>query len=409
MKKKYLALFVVILAGFHPVAAQNKNTASDRQTWLTFMDKMARPVLQNLAVNTLKEKMPVALAPAIDNREHRTRVAYLEAFGRTLSGIAPWLNGEGGSGYEIGLRNQYRQWSLKAIANSVDPSSKDYLLWKGGQPLVDASFVALALVRCPWLWNHLDTAVQRQVITAFLNTRPVIPVYSNWILFSAMIEAFFCKYGYDYDAVRIEYAIREFANHWYIGDGLFSDGMNFHLDYYNSIVIHPFLANLLDAVKEKTRSYSWFAAKLDTINKRYAMIQERSINTDGSYPVIGRSIVYRGAAFHHLADISVRKKLPQVLHPAQVRSALTAVITKTLEAPGTYNKEGWLTIGLYGSQPSLSDFYITTGSLYICMNIFLPLGLPETDEFWLAPARSWTAVQVWKGEDVPADHALDLR
>ena len=288
-------------------------------------------------------------------------------------------------------------------------SLKDYLKWNGGQPLVDASFVAFGLVRCPWLWQNLDTIVKQQVITAFKTTRSTVPVYSNWILFSGMIETFFCKYGLDYDPVRIEYAVREFANHWYIGDGLFSDGMSFHMDYYNSIVIHPYLASIVEIINNKDKAFQWFVPNLKKINQRYAEIQERNINTDGTYPIIGRSIVYRGGVFHHLADIAFKKQLPGSLKPAQVRSALTAVIKKTLEPSGTYNKEGWLSIGLYGPQPGLADFYITTGSLYICSTIFLPLGLPATDEFWSSPAEPWTSVKVWSGENVAADHAVDIR
>ncbi len=353
--------------------------------------------------------MPVVLSKRIDNADNRRRVAYLEAFGRTLSGIAPWLNLEGGSQGEVSLRNQYRKWALKGLTNAVNPNAKDYLKWDGGQPLVDASFVAFALIRCPWLWQHLDSTAKQQTITSFKTTRSTVPVYSNWILFSGMIEAFFCKYDLDYDPVRIEFAIREFAEHWYLGDGLFSDGMQFHFDYYNSIVIHPYLAAVLEVVKNKSRWYQLFAMKLDSINKRYAEILERLINTDGSYPVTGRSIVYRGGVFHHLADIALRKELPQSLKPAQIRSALTAVIKKTFESPSTFTAEGWLNIGLYGDQPDLADAYITTGSLYICSNIFLPLGLPETDEFWSAPAQPWTAVKVWSGQNVPADHALDIK
>jgi hypothetical protein len=58
--------------------------------------------------------------------------------------------------------------------------------------------------------------------------------------------------------------------------------------------------------------------------------------------------------------------------------------------------------------PDLGEFYITTGSLYLCADIFLPLGLPETDAFWSDPAAPWTSVKIWNGENVPADHALDL-
>jgi hypothetical protein len=390
------------------IVANAKAQSNDRQLWLSYMDKVARPVLSNLAADKLKENMQVELSGKIDNPASRKAVSYLEAFGRTLSGIGPWLNLEGGTKEEVNLRDQYRQWALKAIANAVNPAAKDYLQWNGGQPLVDASFLAFGLVRCPWLWQHLDTTVKQQVIIAFKTTRNTVPVYSNWILFSGMIEAFFCKYNLEYDPVRIDYAVREFANHWYVGDGLFSDGMDFHMDYYNSIVIHPFLRTIVDIINDSNKQYQWFATKLDAINKRYAEILERFINPDGSYPIIGRSIAYRSGVFHHLADISYRKGLPQSLPPAQVRSALTAVIKKTLDAPGTINQKGWLNIGLYGAQPDLGEFYITTGSLYLCCDIFLPLGLPAEDEFWSTPFAPWTSVKIWSGQNVPADHAMDL-
>ena len=138
-----------------------------------------------------------------------------------------------------------------------------------------------------------------------------------------------------------------------------------------------------------------------------AVIQERLINADGSFPATGRSLVYRGAAFHHLAAIAWKKLLPADLHPAQVRCALTAVIKKTTESPATFTKEGWLNIGLYGRQPGMADVYNTTGSLYLCAVILLPLGLPETDEFWSGAAEMWTSKKVWSGLDIPNDHAAD--
>lgn len=387
--------------------AQTKST-DDRKLWLSYLDKIARPVIYNLAEDKLKENMPVVLSPKVDNRQNRLKASYLEAFGRTLSGIAPWLNLEGGSTEEVALRNQYRQWTLQAIANAVNPQAKDFLTWSGGQPLVDASFFALGLIRSPWLWQHLSDSTRQHVVTVLKAMRNTVPAYTNWILFTGMIEAFFCKYGYEYDKVRIEYGIREFSQHWYVGDGLFSDGMNFAFDYYNSYVIQPYLANIIEALNSRSKSYEWFTPQLDKITKRYAEIQERLINTDGSFPVTGRSITYRCGAFHHLADMALRKQLPQALHAAQVRCALTAVIKKTLDAPNTFTNEGWLNLGLYGSQPSLADAYINTGSGYLCMTVFLPLGLPGTDEFWSSAAESWTAVKIWSGQDVQGDHALDI-
>jgi hypothetical protein len=409
MKKTilYLLLLAITSAAF---AQKKQNTVLPvRKLWLSYLDKVARPVMSNLAADQLKEKMPMMFSERIDNKASRAKVGYLEAFGRTLSGIAPWLQLEGGDADEVKLRNQYRQWALKAISNSVNPQAKDYLQWNGGQPLVDASFVALGLIRAPWLWEHLDENVKKQVVDVMKITRNTVPAYSNWVLFSGMIEAFFCKYDLGYDPVRVEFGVREFTEHWYVGDGMYSDGMRFHYDYYNSIVIHPYLSVILEEINAKKKTYTRQQQREVIIGQRYAEILEHLINTDGSYPAIGRSIVYRGGVFHHLANIAYKKLLPASLKPAQVRGALTAMIKKTLDAPQTFINNGWLNIGLYGNQPGLADAYITTGSLYLCSDAFLPLGLPETDEFWSAPDAPWTAVKIWSGQDVSADHALDIR
>lgn len=409
LKVLFVLTMLICLSGSLLSQTRKSPTSDDRKYWLSHLDRVARPVLENLAADQLKQNMPVVLSARVDNKDHRSKVSYLEALGRTLSGIGPWLNAEGGSKEEQALRNQYRQWTLKGIANAVNPQARDYMLWEGGQPLVDASFFALGLVRCPWLWENLDKQVRQQVQTALLVTRKTVPVYTNWILFSGMIEAFFCKYGMDYDPVRIEFCIREFAEHWYTGDGMYSDGMQFSLDYYNSYVIQPYMSAILEVINQKNGRYNWYNAKFKQITQRYAELQERFIHTDGSFPVTGRSITYRGGAFHHLADMAYRKRLPESLKPSQVRGALTAVIRKTFERPDTFSKSGWLNIGLYGNQPQLGEPYITTGSLYLCTEILLPLGLPPEDEFWSARAEPWTALKVWTGQDVPADHALHVK
>ena len=94
------------------------------------------------------------------------------------------------------------------------------------------------------------------------------------------------------------------------------------------------------------------------------------------------------------------------MSPAQVRGALTSVITRSLAAAGTFDADGWLRIGFCGHQPAVGETYISTGSLYLCSVGLLPLGLPPADEFWSAPPRPWTAVSAWSGQPFPIDHAL---
>ena len=93
--------------------------------------------------------------------------------------------------------------------------------------------------------------------------------------------------------------------------------------------------------------------------------------------------------------------------PAQVRSALTALIDRTLSRPGNFDAQGWLTVGFCGSQLNVGEMYISTGSLYLCSGVYVALGLPATDEFWTAPSEPWTSVKMWSGVDVGLDHALD--
>jgi hypothetical protein len=69
--------------------------------------KIADPVLVALSNNELKKTMPVE---CVDGAlEGRKQVTYLEAFGRLLSGMAPWLELGGNETTEGKLRQKYTQ------------------------------------------------------------------------------------------------------------------------------------------------------------------------------------------------------------------------------------------------------------------------------------------------------------
>jgi hypothetical protein len=143
-------------------------------------------------------------------------------------------------------------------------------------------------------------------------------------------------------------------------------------------------------------------------SRRYAAVLERLVSPEGTFPAIGRSIAYRCGAFQLLARTALLGQLPDDLPPAQVRCALTAVVRRSIEAPGTFDRDGWLRIGLCGHQPGIGERYISTGSLYLCAAALLPLGLPATDPFWSGPALPWTSRRAWGGEPFPIDKALKL-
>ncbi|NUR54823.1 MAG: DUF2264 domain-containing protein [Acidobacteria bacterium] len=392
------------LAPLAAIAGQREAApARDRGIWIEVMRRLADPVLTNLAQGTLKARMPVEQAPGADRRA----VTHLEAFGRLMAGIAPWLEAGADDGPEGQLRATYRARSLQALGRAVDPGSPDFMNFtRQRQPLVDAAFLGQALLRAPRaLIAELDERTTRNLVAALESTRAIAPGYNNWLLFSATVEAALKRLGTRWDGVRVDYALRQHEQ-WYKGDGAYGDGPEFHWDYYNSFVIHPMLLDVLDACAEDDTAWKDMRPRVEQRARRYAAVQERLIATDGSFPPIGRSLAYRCGAFHLLAQMALRRALPDGVAPAQVRGALTAVITRTLHAPDTFDREGWLQIGFCGHQPGIGEGYISTGSLYLCSVALLPLGLPATDEFWSAPAQRWTQARAWSGERVAIDHAL---
>ncbi|HEX4039803.1 MAG TPA: DUF2264 domain-containing protein [Acidobacteriaceae bacterium] len=377
----------------------------DRAVWIEIVEKIARPVLTAASTGQLKLEMPVE-APH-GNAEDRRHYTYLEAFARLLCGIAPWLESGSREGAEGKLREQFADWARTGLASTTDAASPDFLNFnQGAQPVVDTAFLALAIVRAPTeLWQKLDAKTRTQVIAALESSRVIRPGYSNWLLFSAMVEAALCFMGVQWDAMRVDYAIRA-VDSWYKGDGVYGDGPSFHWDYYNSFVIHPLLLTVLDTVSRASPAWDSFQPPMLERARRYAAIQERLIGPDGSFPPTGRSLCYRFGAFHLLAAVAWRRQLPDAVAPAQVRGALTAVMRRMTDAPGTFDAKGWLRVGFCGHQPEMAEAYISTGSCYLCSAAWLPLGLAETDPFWADAAAPWTAKKVWSGEEVPADHAL---
>jgi hypothetical protein len=393
------------LGGAQAMGRTSVKTEGDRGYWLDTLLRVSSPVLSALSNNKLAELMPVEAAAGL--REDRMKVTYLEALGRTLAGLAPWLESKELNAPEENLRKKFLALSHSSISNAVDPSSRSFMNFsKGGQPLVDAAFLAHALIRSPEkLWGGLDSRARQNLITALLSTRVIKPYYSNWLLFSAMIETALLRFAEDYDPVRIDYAVREHQS-WYKGDGVYGDGPDFHFDYYNSYVIHPMLVDIVRTVAEVTGDYKDIAPVTMTRATRYAEIQERLIAPDGSFPVVGRSLAYRCGAFQALAQAALSRMLPSSVSPPQVRSAMTAMIRRTIDASGTFDENGWLTIGLAGHQPGVGERYISTGSLYLCTTAFLPLGLPEQDAFWKGEKAEWTSVLAFNGKNFPIDKAL---
>ncbi|MDR3367234.1 MAG: DUF2264 domain-containing protein, partial [Prevotellaceae bacterium] len=222
----------------------------DRKYWADLLYKISEPVLSNMSRGELVKNMELELSPTWDGRSKT--VSYMEAFGRLMAGLAPWLALPEDDTQEGKQRKQLLEWALKSYANAVNPDSPDYLEWKReGQPLVDAAYIANSFLRAPkQLWEPLDDATKQRFIEEFKGLRRVPQFSTNWLLFCAMLETFLASVGADYDEDRISYALRKIEE-WYVGDGWYSDGPRFAFDYYNSFVIHPMYVEILEVLAGK--------------------------------------------------------------------------------------------------------------------------------------------------------------
>ena len=403
-----LLLIAILLIPSQDLLAKKKKQVkepTDRELWAGVLYRMAAPVLSNLSEGKLQQNMLVEVSPTWDGRNKK--VTYMECFGRLMAGLAPWISLPDDDTAESIQRKQLREWALKSYVQAVDPESPDYLLWrKEGQTLVDAAYIAESFIRgYDALWIPLDSVTKQRYIAEFTQLRRVDPPYTNWLLFSATVEAFLRKAGAPSDTYRIVSALRK-VEEWYVGDG-----PGFAFDYYNSFVLHPLYIEPLEIMTNAGKSKIWNAPDCDYNRakkrmQRFGMILERFISPEGALPVFGRSITYRTGTLQPLALLAWRGWLPKELPDGQVRAAMTAVIKRMFGDDRNFNEKGFLTLGFNGKQPNISDWYTNNGSLYMASLAFLPLGLPADHTFWTSPAEDWTSKKAWEGKDFPKDHAF---
>ena len=110
-----------------------------RKQWIDAMCKIVTPVLDMLEQGKLKQSLPLTF------HEERKAFAPLEAFGRSMLGLAPWLEADSEILDEEERTRQavYRAKAVRCIEMATNPESPDFMLFdEGGQPLVDAAFLA---------------------------------------------------------------------------------------------------------------------------------------------------------------------------------------------------------------------------------------------------------------------------
>ena len=377
----------------------------DRIFWLSTLQKIAYPVLDNLSKGSLRKNMPFE-----SKSNEGQKFAYLEAFARVFNGIAPWLELGADNSDEGRLREKYIRLTLRCISNAINPNTNDYIfVVEPKQSLVDVALFAQGLLRAKnQIWLNLPMEVQARIIRELKNTRIIAPYENHWLLFTSMIEAALLEFSGECDKERLTYAISKFRDELYLGDAIYSDGEDFESNYYNSLVIHPMLNDILAVMRKYGLSDGEFLDIQLMRSSRLASQLERMISPEGTYPIVGRSVSYRCGVFHLLSQAALLKILPRNISQGQVRCGLTKVLQRQFTGNQNFNSEGWLICGFNGSQIEMCENDIDTGKLYACCAILLPLGLKQDDVFWNAPYEEWSSLKAWNGHQIQPDQPINF-
>jgi hypothetical protein len=388
-----------------PVIEEKAPVWEDRIYWVSTLQKIAYPVLNNLARGSLRKNMPYE-----SNSVEGQKFSYLEAFARVFNGIAPWLELGGDSSKEGRIRDKYINLTIKGIKNAVSAGNNDYIfVVEPKQSLVDVALFAQGLLRAKTqIWLNLPMDVQARIIRELKNTRIIAPYENHWLLFTSMIEATLLEFTGECDKERLTYAISKFKDELYLGDAIYSDGEDFEVGYFNSLVIHPMLNDILGVMRKYGLQEGEFLDVQLMRSSRLSSQLERIISPEGTYPLLGKALSYRCGVFHLLSQAALLKILPRNISPTQVRGALTKVMKRQFNGNQNFNSEGWLICGLNASQMDICENNINTGSLYACCAIFLPLGLKPEDVFWRGPSEEWSSLKAWNGNNIQLDQSIDF-
>ena len=307
--------------------AQAPAPAGDRASWVAMLRKVADPVLRTWR----RARLPRGCRWSRPAATNRRAVTYLEAAGRLIAGLAPWIELAADATPEGRLRAEYAALTRRAIARAVDPASADFMNFtRERQPLVDAAFLAHGLLRARRaLVDELDATTRRQLVAALESTRAIAPPFNNWLLFSATVEAGLAVLGASGIACASTMpcdsttsGTRATAS---MATGRRSTGTT-----TTASSSSPMMLDVLDVVRDENAA--WKALDDARTRTRHAL-RRRSSNassdlTEPSRRRAGRSPTGAARSSRSRRPRSVAR-CPTDVTPPQVRGALAAVIRRS--------------------------------------------------------------------------------
>ncbi|MRT10695.1 DUF2264 domain-containing protein [Enterobacteriaceae bacterium RIT711] len=300
------------------------------------------------------------------------QVANMETFSRLLWGVTPLLAG----GYEPEEFSFY----IQAIKNGTDPKHAEY--WGEAaaydQRIVEmAAYGLLLAVAHKPLLAHFNEQEKHNLWQWLKQSETLDIPDNNWHFFPILVQVGFHHCGMPNNADTLE---KHFAamEHYYLGDGWYSDGPGRPRDYYISMGFHFY--GLI---------YSRLMADVDPqrckkLRQRATLFAADFIHffaDDGAAIPFGRSLTYRfaQAAFWSAAAFAGL----EVYEPGVVKGIVLRHLRWWLQQP-LFDRDGVLSVGYSYPNLIMAEDYNAPGSPYWGLKTMLVLALSEQDAFWQA-------------------------
>lgn len=308
------------------------------------------------------------------------QIANMETFSRLLWGVTPLLAG--------GHEPEQFSFYIQAIKNGTNPEHADY--WGEVAPYdqriveMAAYGLMLAVAHKPLLAHFSEQEKHHLWQWLKQSENQDIPD-NNWHFFPILVQVGFHHCGMPNNAEALE---KHFAamEHYYLGDGWYSDGPGRPRDYYISMGFHFYgliYAKLMADVDPQ---------RCRTLRQRATLFAADFIHffaDDGAAIPFGRSLTYRfaQAAFWSAAAFADL----EVYEPGVVKGIVLRHLRWWLQQP-LFDRDGVLSVGYSYPNLIMAEDYNAPGSPYWGLKTMLVLALGENDKFWQAqelplPAR----------------------
>jgi hypothetical protein len=341
-----------------------------KDIWIKYFNKIINPIFNNFNKNNFQEEF-------IKNAEYGNywdkrpkEWSFMELICRILVGLS----------FHLEKNKELFNQSIKIIYRIFDEQDKLFINWihnkENRQPMVEIAYLCQTFLNCPKLWQEIK--IKNKILKTMEMISLIEPYQNNWILFETLILIFLQKNNIITDKIKNNkiYQNLEQFDKLYIGDGWYSDGKSFMFNYYNSFVIYPFLLQIHLELKHPKLKIIIERMQLQTI------FLEKFIHPDGTFPIFGRSPVYRLACFNCLTYLIYYNLLPKELNYGNIRELLTKIIINFFEGNQNFTKENYLTLGFNGNQKEIANNYSNTGSCYLTLIPFMVLNLEDNHPFW---------------------------